>query len=79
LLCLYSGEFKDLMLEDNRKKIKYLAEMISEAVNEGSIAKVEKLKRLPWTLEILEETNQLALNLAEKKGEGIGRRRQSSD
>lgn len=65
------------MMEDNRKKIKYLAEMINEALSEGSIAKVEKIKRLPWTSEILDETNQLALALAENKGEGIGRKRQA--
>ncbi len=62
------------MLEDNRKKVSYLADLIHQAVAEGSPAKVEKIKRLPWTMQILEETNQLALGLAESKGEGIGRR-----
>ena len=65
------------MADDNRRKIRYLAEVISEALGEGSIARVEKVKRLPWTSEILEETGQLALALAESKGEGIGRKRQA--
>lgn len=33
-------EFKDLMMDDNRKKIKYLAEMINEALSEGNISKI---------------------------------------
>jgi hypothetical protein len=63
------------MLEDNRRKVSYLAELIHQAVGEGDPARVDKIKRLPWTLHILEETNQLALGLAESKGEGIGRRK----
>lgn len=63
------------MLEDNRRKVAYLAELIQEALADAAPARVEKIKRLPWTMEILEETNRLAVGLAESKGEGIGRRR----
>lgn len=66
------------MHEDNRKKIRYLAEVIGEALREDSLMKIENMKRLPWTMEILDETSQLALELAEKGGEGIGRRRSSN-
>lgn len=62
------------MLEDNRRKVSYLADLIHQAMAEGTPGRVEKIKRLPWTMQILEETNQLALDLAETKGEGIGRR-----
>jgi hypothetical protein len=38
------------MHEDNKKKIRYLAEIIGEALKEDSLTKIENMKRLPWTM-----------------------------
>jgi len=35
--------------EDNSKKVTYLAKLIEEALAEKSIAKIESMRRLPWT------------------------------
>lgn len=37
------------MIQDNEKKVKYLTELVEEALNNGEIAKVHTIKRLPWT------------------------------
>ena len=44
-----------MVLEDNTKKIKYLSEIVDNAFKKEDIAAIEKVKRLPWTKEILRQ------------------------
>ena len=57
-------EFRALMTEDNDKKVKYLTQMVEEAIEKGDTSKIECIKRLPWTKEILQQAYELAISLA---------------
>lgn len=47
------------MHDDNDKKIKYLAELLT--VNkEGKVKSVEMVRRLPWTKTILEKVGKIS-------------------
>jgi hypothetical protein len=37
------------VVEDNEKKVKYLASMVEEALQKEDVEAVNKIKRLPWT------------------------------
>ena len=60
---LNPGEFEEVIREDNSRKIVYLAKLIEEALAEKNIGKVESMRRLPWTIEILRQTKELAASL----------------
>jgi primosomal protein N'' len=65
--------FRRLVEEDNTKKIKYLAETIESYIAQHTVKvptclvtqKLEAIKRLPWTQNILEKTQDLAEKLAQ--------------
>lgn len=42
-----------MVAEDNLKKVRYLADVVQEALEKGNVEIVEKIKRLPWTADIL--------------------------
>lgn len=46
---LFLGNFGAMVAEDNLKKVKYLAELVQEALEKGDVEAVAKIKRLPWT------------------------------
>jgi hypothetical protein len=47
------------MLEDNQKKIKYLAELLTTQ-REGKNKTVEMVRRLPWTKSILDKVRKIS-------------------
>lgn len=47
------------MTEDNDRKIKYLAELLT-ASKEGKVKSVEMVRRLPWTKTILEKVAKIS-------------------
>ncbi len=56
---LFLKHFEQIMQEDNEKKIKYLAELLT--VNkEGKVKNVEMVRRLPWTKIILERVDKIS-------------------
>lgn len=52
----------------------YLTSMVEEAIAKGQPAGVEKIKRLPWTAEILQQVHELAFSMADQSQLGMGRR-----
>lgn len=50
---LFLGNFQAMVAEDNLKKVRYLADVVQEALEKGNVEIVEKIKRLPWTADIL--------------------------
>lgn len=62
---LFLREFPALVAEDNDRKVKYLASMVEEALGKGEGEAVGKIKRLPWTREILKQVHELAASLAD--------------
>lgn len=56
------------MQDDNDKKIKYLAELLT--VNkEGKVKSVEMVRRLPWTKTILEKVAKISKELLKYSGQ----------
>lgn len=56
---LFLKHFQQIMHDDNDKKIKYLAELLT--VNkEGKVKSVEMVRRLPWTKTILEKVAKIS-------------------
>lgn len=62
---LFLRDFHSLVAEDNDRKVKYLASMVEEALAKGESDAVAKIKRLPWTREILRQVHELAASLAD--------------
>jgi hypothetical protein len=50
--------------------------MVQEALDHAEPARVQKIKRLPWTAEILKQVNELAFSIADASQQGglMGRR-----
>jgi hypothetical protein len=46
-------EFAGLVAEDNQRKVDYLKEAVEQALARGEPETVDKIKRLPWTKDIL--------------------------
>lgn len=46
---LFLENFPAMVAEDNSKKVRYLAELVREALEKGDVEAVGKIKRLPWT------------------------------
>jgi hypothetical protein len=55
--------FDQLARDDNERKIVYLAQIVHEAVKAGNVARLESVKRLPWTAPMLARTEELATKL----------------
>lgn len=55
------------MEEDNEKKVKYLAEMLTVNI-EGKVKSVEMVRRLPWTQTILEKVGKISRELLKYSG-----------
>lgn len=55
------------MIEDNQRKITYLAEMLTN--KEGRVKSVEMVKRLPWTRAILDKVAKISRELLKFSGE----------
>lgn len=64
---LFLTHFQQIMAEDNDKKIKYLAELLT--VNkEGKVKSVEMVRRLPWTSIILDKVAKISRELLKHSG-----------
>jgi hypothetical protein len=57
----FLAHFRPMVAEDNSKKVRYLAELVEEALEKGEVDGVVKIKRLPWTRAILEQVLELAV------------------
>ncbi len=56
---LFLTHFEGIMLEDNQKKIKYLADLLTNP-KEGKNKSVEMVRRLPWTKSILDKVRKIS-------------------
>lgn len=56
---LFLGSFDAIMREDNDRKVKYLANLLSKGSSRG----VELVKRLPWTSHILAKVAKISQEL----------------
>ncbi|KAL4468575.1 hypothetical protein ABPG74_005078 [Tetrahymena malaccensis] len=60
--------YDDILEKDNQKKIAILVDQILETPDENYEQGLLKIKRIPWSREILEQTKQLATFLLQKYG-----------
>jgi hypothetical protein len=72
---LFLAHFRPMVAEDNLKKVRYLAELVQEAVEKGDVEAVGKIKRLPWTASTLEQVVELATTMPELAPVRLSRRR----
>lgn len=59
---LFLQEFEDIMAEDNLKKLKYLACLLTHS-KEDQQGSAEMVRRLPWTRPILQKVLKIAREL----------------
>lgn len=59
---LFLRHFERIMQDDNNKKIRYLAELLS-VVRQGRAKSVEMVRRLPWTSLILSKVGKISREL----------------
>lgn len=71
----FLAHFRPMVAEDNGKKVRYLAELVEEALEKGEVEAVAKIKRLPWTRPILDQVVQLAVAMPD--GSQVASARQS--
>jgi hypothetical protein len=60
--ALFLDHFEDIMREDNRKKVKFLAWLLTHR-QEGKERTVEMVRRMPWTAALLDRTRRISLDL----------------
>ncbi|KAL4496044.1 hypothetical protein ABPG72_015466 [Tetrahymena utriculariae] len=65
---LFLENYDDILEKDNQKKIAILVDQILETPDENFEQGILKIKRIPWSREILEQTKQLATFLLQKYG-----------
>ncbi|EAR90546.3 hypothetical protein TTHERM_00120960 (macronuclear) [Tetrahymena thermophila SB210] len=65
---LFLESYDDILEKDNQKKIAILVDQILETPDENFEQGLLKIKRIPWSREILEQTKQLATFLLQKYG-----------
>lgn len=77
--AVFLTDFPRLAVEDNGRKVGYLCGLVEAAVERGEVGEVEKIKRLPWTAEIMRQVQELARGLVEMGSEEtpVGRRRRA--
>lgn len=75
---LFLRDFPALVAEDNDRKVRYLASMVEEALARGESDAVGKIKRLPWTREILRQVHELAASLADSPQQASARQSRRS-
>lgn len=73
-----SADFQSVVLEDNAKKVKYLSDFVESALKKGDMDAIEKVKRLPWTKDILKQVYELAVSLADQTYPSAASRRNRS-
>lgn len=59
---LFLESFEEIMKEDNEKKVKYLAWLLTHE-KDGKKKSVEVVKRLPWTHFILQKVRKISQEL----------------
>lgn len=59
---IFLSHFQEIMIEDNDRKIAYLAELLT-CHKEGKQKNAEMVKRLPWTRPILEKVQKISREL----------------
>ena len=64
---LFLKHFPQIMQDDNEKKVKYLAELLTVS-KEGKVKSVEMVRRLPWTKTILEKVHKISRELLKHSG-----------
>lgn len=65
----FLGQFEQIMMEDNVKKVKYLAWLLTNE-REGKKRSVEMVRRLPWTRAILQKVLKIAHEMLKFSPEG---------
>ena len=60
---LFLDQFENIMTEDNDKKIKYLAQLLTSNKESGKESSVEMVRRLPWTRPILQKVLKISKEL----------------
>lgn len=63
---LFLDNFEEIMREDNDRKVKYLANLLSKGQRKG----VEFVKRLPWTSHIMAKVRKISQELLKFKNRG---------
>ena len=58
---LFLTRFESIMEDDNDKKVKYLAELLTDT--EGKVKSVDMVRRLPWTRTILNKVAKISKEL----------------
>ena len=69
-IWVISGDFDQIVEEDNQNKIGYLHDQIQHALRQGNTSVLEGIKRLPWTKKVLAQAKRIAIELFQGKVKG---------